>query len=334
MKKSIIIFLLIPITIFSQNKELKRTKICPNINGEISADTNIVYCASFQIAWNNLKDSVIGEKIKLKNPPDFIDFINNYDTKNIIDSNYLFVKSGFAKDDILTKINKELIQRFGKEINLPYSLNKTDIITFAYLKKNIQFLIPIYDYFGLKHSLIFNKKEVKFFGLKLGKSTGQCLHDYKNDNDFIYQIFSKDSLDEIYFAKVNPLISLDKTYESVIERINKKNISYLTYSDQVKIPYIDLNIIQRFDDLEKKQFINKDFKTYFLTEAIQMIDFNLNEWGITLESYGYLWESEGLSFPEKNIVFNKPFLIILKQKDSNEPYFLMWVANTELMKKI
>lgn len=33
----------------------------------------------------------------------------------------------------------------------------------------------------------------------------------------------------------------------------------------------------------------------------------------------------------KKLIFDKPFLLYMKEKDSNKPYFAMWVDNSEIM---
>lgn len=340
MKKLIIIILIIPIVSFSQNNDLNKTKVFPHIKGEICIDTNIVYCASFQYAWNNLKESIIGQPIKLSNSPKYIDNLNTYDTKNIIDNKYLYVKSGFGKDNILTTINKEISEKFDKKIEITHILNQTDIVTVAYLEKRIEFRERLDDYLFDKSKLLkFKDQDVKFFGKKYcfyheRYPVFHILHDYKNDDDFIYQVFTKDTIDEVFLAKVEPQRTLEETYNLVMDRVRTRNISNLTTSDKLIIPYLDFNKIGRFTDLEGKKFLNKGFTTYFMMGAIQMIKFSLTDRGISLDSFDYIYETEGMAFPERNIIFDKPFLLILKQKNCAKPYFLLWVANTELMTKI
>jgi hypothetical protein len=33
----------------------------------------------------------------------------------------------------------------------------------------------------------------------------------------------------------------------------------------------------------------------------------------------------------RNIIFNKPFLIMLKRHEAKSPYFALWVANAEIL---
>ena len=62
-----------------------------------------------------------------------------------------------------------------------------------------------------------------------------------------------------------------------------------------------------------------------------MIRFKLNEKGSILKSEARLKDKLGRR--PLAIIFNKPFLIYLKQKDAQYPYFAMWVDNSELLMK-
>ena len=70
----------------------------------------------------------------------------------------------------------------------------------------------------------------------------------------------------------------------------------------------------------------------------QRTAFVLNEKGAEVESETIMAVTDSTSAvmerPQpKNLIFDKPFLILLKRTDSKNPYFAMFVANNELMEK-
>ena len=233
-------------------------------------------------------------------------------------------------------ITSSLKSRFNKTYSLPCEINETDLVTFSFFRKLVNFYSPLNDEFDKNEILRFKNKKVDFFGLKYGW-TGTVLkeklrlHDYISDDDFIIQIVTKDNMDEIYLAKVDPKETLELTYNIVIKRVNLNNISYLEKFDQVRIPYINLNTSKHFKEIEGKRILNENFNTYSFRQAVQLIDFNLNERGISLESIAYADAYEAFTSAQKKLIFDKPFLLIMKQKDNELPYFLMWISNTELM---
>lgn len=55
--------------------QTKRTTIAITPDAEIDTSNNVIYCASFQIAWNSLKDT-LGEDVQLDVSNEVIDNLN------------------------------------------------------------------------------------------------------------------------------------------------------------------------------------------------------------------------------------------------------------------
>ena len=55
---------------------LKKTHITPHMEVPIQSDQNIVYCLTFQVAWNRLKDDIIKEDISVQTPVALVPFLN------------------------------------------------------------------------------------------------------------------------------------------------------------------------------------------------------------------------------------------------------------------
>ena len=68
----------------------------------------------------------------------------------------------------------------------------------------------------------------------------------------------------------------------------------------------------------------------------QRTAFVINERGAEVESKAEVAVTEEMveELPKpKTMIFDKPYLILLKRIDSRYPYFAMFVSNSELMKK-
>jgi serine protease inhibitor len=70
--------------------------------------------------------------------------------------------------------------------------------------------------------------------------------------------------------------------------------------------------------------------------ALQNIRFQMDEKGVRLQSEAHM--SFGCSAPynprpKHEMIFDKPFLIMMMRKDATLPYFALWVANPELLVK-
>jgi len=348
MKKNIIIvqilLLIFSISGYSQDTEPSnnkytyvKTSVTPIRDAEIDTINNLVYCASFEISWNILKEEIIKEKIVLDEQVNWVNYLNVQTKNNSINPENIYTLIDFGKNINLTSVKSELKEKFKIEFNQNIELADTDIFSFVYLNKEIEFYSELSDYFG-KERLMFNDTNgVDFFGLKFGWANpvykeNLRIYDYKNENDFIFQIGAKNGNDEIFLAKITPEETLEQTYTAVINRVNKSKVDLLGDDEQVRIPYINLNIEKEYREVEGAKIKNEDFNNYSIGKAIQIIDFKLNEQGISLTSIAenVMYECDLENEPRK-LIFNKPFLIILKEKDKDEPYFLMWINNSELV---
>jgi hypothetical protein len=101
-------------------------------------------------------------------------------------------------------------------------------------------------------------------------------------------------------------------------------------NDTLRIPKFSFDIKNRFSELIDKDVLNKDYSDYHVDEAIQEIKFVLDEKGVMLESKAFLSLSKSVEL-SRSYIFDQPFLLYMKEKGANYPYFAMWVVNTELM---
>ena len=100
-------------------------------------------------------------------------------------------------------------------------------------------------------------------------------------------------------------------------------------SDVLLVPDIFYEISHRFSELEGKGFANQALKGQILDVVQQDIEFRLDRSGAEIKSEAKMfYESVATHF-----VFDRPFLVYMKKRDSDMPYFVMWVENAELLRK-
>ena len=336
-----------PLLKLSSN-QLKKTSISSNMEESIKKGVNLIYCSTFQLAWNKLKTKIIGENIKLRNQPPMVANLNkSLSTSRDISQSDYFAEAGYGKDGIIKKINSIIKNRFSGKFPLLTPLkNKTDIISYACLYKNLEFKN---DFEKLTNKIIFisGKKSFKISGFGINKFVEEThkklskqirVNDYKNKDDFIISLLSKTKSDTIILAKVSPQENMLQTIETVIHRIKTTKIktSELKDDETLHIPKIDFDLTHSYPQLYEKRFLNKGFKKYSITKAVQNIRFKLNEKGAILKSDAKimmkLTGAPSMEGPRK-FVFNKPFLLMMKLKKGKYPYFALWIDNPELLVK-
>jgi hypothetical protein len=296
--------------------EYKRTKFIPTLENSIGQDNNYVYCATLLFAWDEVR-KIIDSPISIS-PID-------HDVVQLNESN-----------SFLNVLNKN-------EFNSSGSIVGTDIMINAKFKKSIPFEFALNDFKG---KLKFKDIKVSSFGLhgydKWQMTNVVKIIYYKNDDNFIIKLHPKDSSQEIVLFKtdeefrsiaymINEIDVMSK--KGIIEKSNDKSRwkYYLNNDDIVIIPKFNFNIQTSYNTIEGRKISAKG-KNYQITKAWQRTAFLLDESGAEIESEADAPNDENLPRP-KHLVFDKPFLIILKKSNSRFPYFAMWTANSELMTK-
>jgi hypothetical protein len=320
---------------------LKQTTISPTMYGEIKNERNIIYCATFQLAWNSLRNDFLKEDVKVKPDSPTVEFLNQLasEKQNLSENEYV-AKAGLTKDGIAERINKDLKTKFpdqSEQIN-PEGLMPNDIITYGFLFKNLKFKNK---FEALDNPLNFGMNmtvPVNSFGivnLRSSKVTKQVsIHDYMSDNDFIIKIKPESDEDEIVLARIAPSRNLEETCKDIQMRIKKGKVESIDEYDTLMVPKIKFNIMHTLTDLQNREIANRGFEKYRITKALQTIMFKIDEKGAILKSRAVV-EAAAAAPPKqpKHLIFNKPFFIYLNKKSSERPYFAMWVGNAELLEK-
>jgi hypothetical protein len=308
----------------------------PSLNGHIIHSMTNVYCSSLQIAWTSLRENVFKGNILIDKRIPWVDFLNRDTTGNTLGKDFFSVKSGFGRDNVLQEFQKDLLTRFGYEYRPEIAISNYSIYSFSFIRKKLKFENQFLEL--MHENLKFNKKAtVTYFGAYAGwpvNPNSARIHDYISEDDFILQLEVDGGLDEIYLAKIKPQVTLLETYHNVFERIAKNHLSLLSIKDEIKIPYLNFKVKNQFYDIKSTRILNKGYNGFIFDKVVQIIDFDLNESGISVESITEIDAVFG--GPEqvvpRKLIFDKPFFIIMKEKISKNPYLLLWIGNDEFMR--
>lgn len=325
--------------------QVDRTVITPHLQDSIVPGRNVLYCSTFQIAWNTLQDEIIKDTIRLEGNPPMARALNKrLSTKNDLSEESYVAMADSLTENFLRRINQALKMKFGNEApeEVTEKSAPNSFLAYAFLYKNLAFA-KAFD--RLKEPIRFiagtETTNVKGFGISINGSDRHRselwqqvgLVDIRDYDDFIIRLVSKSEKDEIILAKVKPQSTLLETYTAVDQRIKSAGRP-LPNTAKLEIPACNFKVQQHFKELEGKLLLNKGWENHYVGKAIQWIRFKLDEKGVVLKSEAkLLLYPTGLSPRSIPLIFDKPFLIYLKQKDGKYPYFAMWVDNSELMTK-
>lgn len=298
--------------------DYKNTIFLPTLEHKITNEKNAVYCATLLFAWDEIKKQI-------PTPLTITDTCHELKTLNQSTS---FI-------DVLNR----------NEYEISSTVNGENITAKAKFTKSLPLKVKLQSFTG---KLKFDKQNVASFGIQ-GNDSQEQLENvkiiyYKNDHNFIIKLIPKENKHEIIlFMTDKPFYSIDAMISTIetLSKVGKKEMKndetkwkyMLNKKDEVIIPKFYFNIETNFKELEGNSFFAGN--QYFQIEtAWQRTAFALDEKGAEVESEACisLLSLEAIEIP-KRMVFDKPFLILLKRIESKNPYFALWTTNTELMIK-
>jgi hypothetical protein len=322
-------------------KDLKHTIITPHLKQVIPKDTNVLWCNTFQLAWNEFCD-LAGGPIKMDDAPDMVSILNGRKaSKNDLDEASYLAIAGLHSEGVYEKIQKQLQDKFKGQADprLFDELRKLGggWVTYAYLFKQLPFRWAFTRFHG---ELEFSGKQVESFGIwqllndqkdEVKMATQVAILDYQSREDFIIELETRERNDRLILAKLSPKETLEETIKAIETRIAGKKPTRMEELTDLKVPVLNFDLKREYSELYPKIIHTGNHKlgdTAF-AYAAQYIRFRLDETGAILQS-----EAGGaLSAGEKNLIFDGPFLILLKRREAKNPYFALWVGNAELLVK-
>jgi hypothetical protein len=299
---------------------LKQTDFVSTLENPISENKNVIYAPAFLFAWDKIKEELKSPIIVgSTNSLDFNLLNKSISHQSSLENNEYTATAEIVDGAIIAKAFFNKTNPFETKLQVlddPINFDKTKVSAFG-----------MYYY---------NENVIKFT---------QVLY-YKDDNNFILKLEPKDKQHEIILVK-----GLDK-YQTLKDAINLTNgllvqgkkeqtDNKLIWKYQIApedifaIPAIKFNIATNYKNVEGQNFLTSDRKKHTVEIAYQRTGFILNENGAVVESEAMVAvDSVGvepiITHPKK-MIFDKPFLIIIKRVDKKNPYFVMKVANTELL---
>jgi prepilin-type processing-associated H-X9-DG protein len=345
------------------SKDLQQTAVVATLECPLPEHKNVIWCSTFQMAWDQLKRDVIGAPIQVPGAAGLASRLNGGESPaRDIEKESYYTAAGFVKDGILGQIRKDMAARFPSHplptFDQRYKTLPEVIVAYAYLAVDVGFAHPFY----------INEQEFSFADSHGTRSsvTSFCAHTHEPDEgvkqvraqvDVLYYRYGAQrdadefAVDlcrhtkpyEIILARIPPCGTLGEAVRKVREGItefaddpNYAVLRSLRPIDSLIVPDVLYKLTHHFDELLGKFLGNPRWQEYFFFEAVQKIDFRLSRTGVVLKSEARLAAAGGMADSRREeprrLHFDRPFLICVKKRDAAAaPFFAMWVDNTELM---
>lgn len=319
------------------------TVVVPTLDTPIPASKSAIWCASFQLAWNRLKNDVVKEPIRLKNAQEVADRLNKAEvSENDLEKGSYYAAAGLVADGITEKIKEDMHERFpGVEVpEFDDSLGLVSV-AFAYLKAEIRFKHRYEETNGMRfHSEVGSEPRVQASGILFvrGERRRQLrdqvrvLFDDDDTGQFAIDVDIDSRPNQLILSRIARKGNLADTLETMNQKIKTRR-DFGSSVSTLLFPEMRWSTTHHFEELEGKALENAGREGNYLSRCMQMITFRLDSVGAIVESTAKGEEKKSESRP-RDFHFDRPFLLIMKKRDAEQPFLVIWVANAELLQKL
>lgn len=339
----IILILLIPILIKLRDGENNVTKphylyktgditTALTLEDEIDKNNNTIWCGTFQLIWNDLKNDLVKQDIIFEPQLKIVENLNKetFTTKDFTEK-YYYKKIGTPSLALKEEIEKAIKEKFNETSDILdnfewKSRDPKDYFLYAMLKKEFKFEKAFEE---LENGKFGNYENVKYFGIKKNNESNELRNQvnvlyYNSKDDFAIKLKTKQE-DEVILCK-NPN---GNTFNEIYKNISMQESKYngnksLQEGELLRIPNIKINEKAEFTELQNKSFLFSNGDSYHIEKALQTIQFELDKTGGKIKSEAGMMimkESMRISDEIREFSIDDTFAIFLKEKDKENPYF-------------
>ena len=317
--------------LMAEADELEHTTVTPHLEQVLEPGKNVLWCSTFQLAWNELC-ALLGEPVHWENEPPMVAALNKKTaTKDDLDEASYVAMAGYVGDGIIRKIEKALKKKFKGQASPELLPARESVpgnwwVTYAYLWKHLPFE---WAFTRFEYPLSFGDSLVESFGIyqydhwqddEVKMASQVFILDYKSNDDFIIEVKTRSKADRLILAKIAPVGTLAQTVVRVRRRIADVAPTSMQMAENLEVPVLDFAILREYTEL-----MGNGSR---IVIAKQKTRFRLDETGAVLKSEALGGFGGG---PPRRFVFDKPFLILLERHGAKNPYFALWVGNAELL---
>lgn len=317
--------------IFSQTQGIQTVL---TLDDELKSDT--IWCGTFQLIWNDLKNDLAKQDIIFYNNPD-LQVVKNLNKETFktsdISEKYYYKKIGISSIKLKKEIEKGIKDKFNETSNILNDFNwdydndgLEKYFLYVMLKKEFQFKKEFEE---LNNGKFGKYDNVKYFGIVYSEERSirnqvKILY-YNSKDDFAIKLKTKQE-DEVILCKNPKGNTFNKVFENIKTAETKfKGNKSLEEGERLKIPNIKLNEKNEIEEVENQSFYFSNKRSYHIDKAIQTIEFELDRKGGKIKSEaGMMVDAESIAIEpdeKREFLIDDTFAIFLIEENKDVPYF-------------
>ena len=318
-----------------ENNEESGIDVVLSLEDEIT--DNSVWCGTFNLVWNDLKNDVAKQDIVFTPQLKVAENLNKgtFTTDYLTEDSYYKIH-GYASEELKEKIEKDIKDKFNEKSDIldsfEWPIEEGDLyFLYAMLKKEFEFPTV---FSRLEDGKFGKYNNVKYFGINEEtkdevREQVEVLY-YKSKDNFAVKLITKKN-DEVIIARGTKKNTYIDVYNEIMENAEKYTGSHsFSEQDTLQVPNISLNIIENIDDLTGRGFLYSDGTEHEITQAMQSIQFELDEKGGAIKSEaGMMVDKLAINDNEekREFIVDNTFTIFLKENNKDLPYFAATISD-------
>ena len=297
-------------------------------------EDNTIWCGTFQLIWNDLKNDLAKQDIVFYDYPE-LQLVKNLNketfTTDDISDQYYYKKIGTPSIELKEEIEKAIKDKFNETSDILDDFewenrDSKDYFLYAMLKKEFQFEKAFEEFDNGKFTIYDN---VKYFGIKADSESEELRNQvevlfYNSKDDFAVKLLTKQE-DEVILCKNPKGNTFNEIYKNIKEQENKySGNKKIQERELLKVPNIKMNEKTEFTELQNKSFLFSNGDSYHIEKALQTIQFELDKTGGKINSEAGMmanYESAMMIDEIREFSIDNTFAIFLKEEDKDNPYF-------------
>ncbi|MBN2308768.1 MAG: hypothetical protein JXR94_07350, partial [Candidatus Hydrogenedentes bacterium] len=330
---------------------LEHTQVVPTLDTPIEEGKNAVWCATFQMAWKQLQNGLLGEPVNVRDAEAVCARLNGAsDPAGDLPADAYYAKAGMENEGAIATIRQDMARLFPeKEPPTFPGIMPGSFLMYAYLATRVPFPIP---YFDAREPLAFpdgagGTAPVHSFGIRDEdgdryehlRDQVEVLFVHREDpfgkaDAFAVDLCRDSAPNQIVVARIEREETLGTTLDALKQRIaaqaeESEHPLHFGGSDVLLVPDMCWRLEHHFLELEGSPFANPALAAQSMDLALQEIAFRLDRSGAELWSEAHAhWASP----PPVDLVADRPFLVYVKRRRAAQPFLVLWIENAELLR--
>lgn len=309
---------------------------------------NSSWCGTFQLVWNDMLEE-IALNGTIENSK--LEIVKNLNQKSFIEDDlsdqYYYKKYGLKSKKLKTEIENAIKKKFNEKsdildmldwsadsLNNPKDAQFSKYLFYVMLKREFEFEN---EFTVLENGTFGTTKNVKYFGINT--ETEEVVRDqveilyYNSEDSYAVALNAKDG-EQVILVRNSQGTTFDEIYNNInIEKEKFEGNTFFGTEDTLKVPNLDFKLLKEYNELKGLEFPTNKNVTAIIEEAIQTIQFKLDNTGGSIKSeaaIGTRMIAIQPSDEKRAFNFDDEFTIFLKEAEKEKPYFAANVSNITL----